>query len=115
MDWYIRASVIASNHFGYHCKDPTLLPYPTAATLLNEICIDVQIQPQLQSLAGEYFDAKTANRHEDTPLDISARGFWFSGQKALFGIRVFNPIASRYRNTPQQMLHHKWKRKEKAV
>ena len=70
------------------------------ATLLNEICNDVQIEPKLQSLSGEHFDAKTANKHEDARLDISARGFWCSGQKALFDVRVFNPIASRYRNTP---------------
>ena len=35
------------------------------ATLLNEICNDVQIEPQLQILSGEHFDAKTANKHED--------------------------------------------------
>ena len=70
------------------------------ATLLNEICNDVQIEPQLQSLSGEHFDAKTANKHEDARLDISARGFWCSGKKALFDVRVLNPIASRYRNTP---------------
>ena len=70
------------------------------ATLLNEICNDVQIEPQLQSLSGEHFEAKTANKHEDARLDISARGFWCSGQKALFDVRVFNPVASRYRNTP---------------
>ena len=34
------------------------------ATLLNEICNDVQIEPQLQSLSGEHFDAKTDNKHE---------------------------------------------------
>ena len=77
------------------------------ATLLNEICNDIQIEPQLQSLSGEHFDAKTANKHEDARLYISARGFWCSGQKALFDVRVFNPITSRYRNTNQQMLHHK--------
>ena len=71
-----------------------------AATLLNEICNDVQIEPQLQSLSGEHFGAKTATKHEDVRLDISAKGFWCSGQKALFDVRVFNPIASRYRNTP---------------
>ena len=65
------------------------------ATLLNEICNDVQIEQQLQSLSGEHFDAQTANKHEDARLDISARGFWCSGQKALFDVRVFNPIASR--------------------
>ena len=46
------------------------------------------------------FCAKFANKHEDTRLDILARGFWCSGQKALFDVRVFNPIVSRYRNTP---------------
>ena len=65
------------------------------ATLLNEIYNDVQIETQLQSLSGKYFDAKTANKHEDARLDISARGFWCYGQKGLFDIRVFNPIASR--------------------
>ena len=33
-------------------------------------------------------------------LDRTARGFWCSGQKALFEVTVYNPIASRYRNTP---------------
>ena len=70
------------------------------ATLLNEICNDVQIEPQLQSLSGEHFYVKTANKHENARLVISARGFWCSGQKALFDVRVFNPIASRYRNAP---------------
>jgi len=32
-------------------------------------------------------------------LDIGARGFWTSGQKAFFDVRVFNPLAKRYRNT----------------
>ena len=53
----------------------------------------------LQSLSGEHFEAKTANKHEDGRLDISAI-CWCSGQKALFDVRVFNPTASRYRNTP---------------
>ena len=44
------------------------------ATLLNEICNDVQIEPQPQSLPREHFDAKTANKHEDAQLDISDFG-----------------------------------------
>ena len=61
---------------------------------------DVLIEPQLHTVSGEHFDAETANKHEDARSDISARGFWCSSQKALFDVRVFNPIASRYRNTP---------------
>ena len=40
------------------------------ASLLNEICNDVQTQ----SLPGEHFDAKTASKHEDAQLDISDFG-----------------------------------------
>ena len=67
------------------------------AKLLNEICSDVQLEPQLQKLSGEQFEARTANKSEEARLDISARGFWCSGQKALFDVRVFNPMAMRYR------------------
>ena len=31
-------------------------------------------------------------------MDISARGFWVTGQTAFFDVRVFNPIAKRYVN-----------------
>ena len=85
------------------------------ATLLNEICNDVQIEPQLQSFSGEHFDAKTANKHEDARLDISARGFRCSGQKALFEVRVFNPIASRYKNTPLSKCYTINENEKKAV
>ena len=37
----------------------------TTASLLNEIFHDVQIELQLHSPSGEYFDGKTANKHED--------------------------------------------------
>ena len=70
------------------------------ATLLNEIWSDAQIEPQLQHLSGKHFDTKTYNKHEDAPLDILARGFRYSSQKTLFDLRLFNPIALRYRNTP---------------
>ena len=33
-------------------------------------------------------------------MDISTRDFWCYGQKSLFDIRVFNPVASIYRNSP---------------
>ena len=76
-------------------KKVDLLKFETTksvtATRLNEICTDVQIEPQLHS--REHFDTKTANKHRDARLDILMGGFWCSGHKALFDITVFNPIA----------------------
>ena len=39
---------------------------------------------------------RTANITDVAPVDIAARGFWISGQRAFFDIRVFNPMAQRY-------------------
>ena len=48
-------------------KKVDLLKFETTksvtATRLNEICTDVQIEPQLHS--REHFDTKTANKHRD--------------------------------------------------
>ena len=68
-------------HHGLSCKKVGLVTIRhnqgrnITATLLNEICNDVQIKSQLQSLSGEYFAAKTANKHEDARLGYSARDF----------------------------------------
>ena len=67
--------------------------------MLNEVCSDVQIEPPLNPLSGETLKEISANRKDDARLDIAARSFWVSGQKAFFDIRVFNPLAIRYRNS----------------
>ena len=56
------------------------------------------VEPGLIPLSGEFLIERTANRSEEARLDIAARGFWVSGQKAFFDIRVFNPTAGRYKN-----------------
>ena len=66
--------------------------------LLKIICHDVLIEPTLQQLAGELLHERTANITDVAPVDIAARGFWISGQRAFFDIRVFNPMAQRYGN-----------------
>ena len=68
----------------------------TTARLLTEVCKDVRVEPLLHPLTGETLQERTANTSEEARLDISARGFWTSGQKAFFDVRVFNPTASRY-------------------
>lgn len=66
------------------------------ASLLDEVCRDVQTEPSLQPLTGEHFDRRTANQSDEARLDISARGFWQTGQRAFFDVRVFDSNAQRY-------------------
>ena len=68
----------------------------TTANLLTEVCKDVCVKPQLQSLSGETFSEKTENKSNQARIDISAHGFWLTGQVAFFDVRVFNPTTKRY-------------------
>ena len=67
--------------------------------MLTETCKDVRLEPPLNPLSGEVLDETTANSSDEARVDVAARGFWISGQKAFFDIRVFNPLAKRYRNS----------------
>ena len=64
----------------------------TTANLLTEVYKDVRVEPQLQPLSGERFSEKTANKSDQTRIDISARGFCLTGQVSFFDVRVFNPM-----------------------
>ena len=48
-----------------------------------------------QPLSGERFSEKTENKSNQVRVDISAHGFWLTGQSAFFDVRVFNPTAKR--------------------
>ena len=49
--------------------------------LLQNVCRDVEIEPQLQKVSGGIF-SKSANTSDEARLDIRARGFWRQGQNA---------------------------------
>ena len=73
----------------------------TFATLLGEVCHDVEKEPKLQSLEGETFHNKTTTTEDDARLDIKAYGFWgcrFS--RIFFDVKIFNPhaISDAYKN-----------------
>ena len=54
------------------------------ATLLSEVCKDVELEPSLLTLNGEEQTmSKTAKKNDEVRVDICARSFWVSGQKAL--------------------------------
>ena len=53
------------------------------SSLLSEVCKDVRVEPQLQTLTGESFAPSTATGNE-VRLDVCARGFWQSRSNDIF-------------------------------
>ena len=71
------------------------------AHLITEVCHNVLIEPPLQQLSGEIMSLQSANVQDKARLDIAADGFWgCSHQRAFFDVRMFNPFARIYVNSP---------------
>ena len=82
------------------------------ASLLSDVCHDVNLEPHLQPLSGEIMQLRTAITDNEARADISACGFWGSRyEKTFMDVRVFNPNAESYRNEP---IDSCFKRQEQA-
>ena len=68
----------------------------TVAKILDDVCIDVNVEPTLIPLTGESLNNRT-NKANEARLDVSANGFWTRGDKAFFDVRIFNPFALKHR------------------
>ena len=74
------------------------------AHLITEVCHNVLIEPPLQQLSGEIMSLQSANVQDEARLDIA--GFWgCSHQRAFFDVRIFNPFARTYVNSPLSTCH----------
>ena len=76
----------------------------TFATLLDEVCHNVEIEPKIQSLEKEKFHNKTATTEDDARLDIKANGLCggrFS--RTIFDVKIFNPHAKSCPNTKSEL------------
>ena len=64
------------------------------ARLLSEVCKDVELELSLLTLNGkEQTMNNAAKKNDQVRLDICARSFWVSDQKAFIDVRVFDPNA----------------------
>ena len=70
----------------------------TTANLLTEVWENVCVEPQLQPMSDETFFEKTANILDQARADISAPGFWLTGQVAFFGVKGFQLNREKYVN-----------------
>ena len=57
------------------------------AEFLSMVCSDVEIEPVLQNISGEYLN-RGSNKAQDARLDIQARGFWERHWSAFVDVRV---------------------------
>ena len=85
------------------------------ASLLGDVCGDVQSEPTFVPLSGDAQFCRFANVSPETRLDVSARCFWgdrFSW--TMFDIRIFHPNAPSVRMVSvasQYVKHEKAKRR----
>ena len=69
------------------------------ASLLTEVCHDVEIKPHLQPTTRDECPNPNTNISDGARLDVSANGFWGSKyEKTFLDVRVFNPYARSYKN-----------------
>ena len=86
----------------------------TFATVMKEVCFDVEIEPKLQPL-GESFHYKTTTTDDEARLDIKANGLWESRFcRTFFDVKIFNPLAkSCPKNINEAYTYHENQKKLK--
>ena len=83
---------------------------------MEEVGNDVTIEPQLQPLTTESLHYRSSNRANDARLDIKAKGFWdCRHQNAYFDVRVFNPLATSYRDKPLPTVYRQQEQETKRT
>ena len=84
--------------------------------LLEEVCHDVDFEPLLQPVTDNNLVQSTANTNNGARLDISAKNFWITGQKAFFDVRVFDLNASQYWSESfKKVFYSEWAREETSL
>ena len=84
----------------------------TLAEVLQEVCKDVKVEPQLLPVTGEALPAG-ANITDGARSDVSAVGLWHPMNRAFIDILVFNPHApsNAVKELGQMYIHHEQNKK----
>ena len=85
------------------------------AELMSEVCHNVGTEPPLQPITDEHLIHRTANKEDGAWLDVAADSFWGNDrQRAFFDVRVFNPLAPSYQNTPLAQCYRRNEQEKQA-
>ena len=79
----------------------------TTAAMLDEVCREVTLEPELTPLTGETFSLKSANKADDARSDIAVRSFWSRGTRAFLDVRIFNPLSKVYATKSTEEMQRK--------
>ena len=85
----------------------------TIAEILQEVCKDVRVEPQLLPVTGEELPAR-ANTADGARADVSAIGLWQPLNRALIDVKVFNPLASSNATQDLQQVYKRHEQEKKA-
>ena len=84
--------------------------------LTSEVCYIVGTEPPLQPITDENLIHRTANREDGARLIVAADSFWGNDrQRAFFDVRVFNPLAPSYQNTPLAQCYRRNEQEKKRA
>ena len=80
-----------TNHYQRNYRRPwTILPLTEHGRTLHNVCVELD----LQAVTTDQQNGASANRQDDTRLEISANGVWGGRfKKTNFDVRVLNPLA----------------------
>ena len=73
------------------------------ATLMKEVCHNVQIEPQLLPIENE--GQRTGNTAEKSRLDVSGVGVWGEYEKTFLDIRIMHPNSPSYQHKPIEQVY----------
>ena len=86
------------------------------ASLMTEVCNDVQLEPDLHPLTEEQLTYTTANVEDGARLDTATNGFWGGRYERTFtDVRIFNPHTPSNRNSDLATCYQKHERSKKRA
>ena len=80
--------------------------------LLQEICKDVRVEPQLLPVTGEELPPRS-NTADGARADVSTIGLWQPLSRAFIDVKVFNPLATSNSAQDLQTVYKQHEREKK--